>query len=81
VYNQTPLHFAAEHGHAEVARVLLEHGADIEAKHIETSLHYAAKRGHEEVVRVLLEHGADVEARDEVQSSHIQHSPYPTLHG
>jgi hypothetical protein len=37
--------------------------------------------GHAEAVRVLLEHGADVEAIDEVQSSHIQHSPYPTLHG
>ena len=28
----TPLHYAAEYGHADVAALLIEHGADLEAQ-------------------------------------------------
>jgi len=40
--------------------VLLEHGADVEAKGNdgETALQIAAERGHDEVVELLREHGA-----------------------
>ncbi|KAI0277642.1 ankyrin repeat-containing domain protein, partial [Russula aff. rugulosa BPL654] len=47
-----------------VARLLLDHGADVNAsdKNRFTPLHNAALYGKVEVVRVLLEHGADVGA-------------------
>jgi len=52
---------AALSGHLEVARVLLEHGAD---RHIttdegDTPLHLAIRRGHADVAVLLLRHGAD----------------------
>jgi hypothetical protein len=74
----TPLHFASRgvqlSGKAptsslllsNIARLLLEHGADINArdKRRFTPLHVAVEAGRVEVVRVLLEHGADVGAED-----------------
>ena len=48
-------------GHVEVARVLLEHGADVKAqsKRNVTALHVAQG---EEVARLLLKYGADANA-------------------
>ncbi len=64
---ETPLSVASRQGHSEVARVLLEHGADTETGNRTgcSPLEVASTDGHVEVVLVLLEHGADVEARDE----------------
>eukprot|EP00961_Rhodomonas_salina_P236509 3196400-Rhodomonas_salina.1 len=49
-----------------MARVLLEAGADKEAKNKggQTPLHLAAKKNHVQVARVLLGAGADKEAKD-----------------
>ena len=61
-----PLLEAASRGdEAEVERLLLEHGADIEAKdnHGWTPLHWAAVYDFPEGARLLLEAGADVNAR------------------
>ena len=62
----TPLHCASASGYEEMARVLLEHGAEVNAQNSNgwTPLHYASNRGHEDVARVLLEHGADVNVRN-----------------
>ena len=51
---------------ANVARVLLEHGADVNACSDNrcTPLHIAVRRKRVELVRVLLEHGASVDAKD-----------------
>jgi ankyrin repeat protein len=51
---------------ADIARLLLEHGADVHARTDDglTPLHLAARWGRVEVVRVLLEHGANVGAED-----------------
>jgi len=58
----TALHLAAEHGHAEVVRTLLDAGAALERGtrigHY-TPLHLAARGGHGEVVALLLDAGAD----------------------
>jgi ankyrin repeat protein len=49
-----------------VVRLLLEKGADVEAKDNNggTALYRAAGSGHEAMVRLLLEKGADVEAKN-----------------
>ncbi len=68
-YGQTPLHCAAENAcgaeSCRIAALLLEHGADVNAraKYREpgrTALECAVLGGHIELVRLLLEHGADV---------------------
>eukprot|EP00123_Amoebidium_parasiticum_P014507 comp22527_c0_seq1/m.34193 comp22527_c0_seq1/g.34193 ORF comp22527_c0_seq1/g.34193 comp22527_c0_seq1/m.34193 type:complete len:435 (-) comp22527_c0_seq1:521-1825(-) len=65
----TPLHIASQYGHTQVAKQLLDAGADsnstamatesLDAWHV-TPLHVAA---HRDMVCVLLEHGANVDAR------------------
>lgn len=62
----TPLWWAAENGHENAVRLLLEKGASAEAK-VEasgmTALHLAAGNGHEDIVRLLLLGGADLNAK------------------
>ncbi len=56
-----PLHSAAAGMHLEIARELLEHGADPNARQQDgfTPLQEAAHNGQEEMVRLLLEYGAE----------------------
>lgn len=55
---QTALHLACSAGHAEVAHLLLQHGADPSLRDFrhETALMKAAKGGHHQVIRVFLKH-------------------------
>ena len=63
----TPLHAASLGGRSEVAGVLLEAGADPEARDKKlgaTVLIHAALRGHKDTVKLLLDRGVKVEAAD-----------------
>ena len=62
----TPMHVAAEAGHADVLSLLLEHGADLEVRDIYglTPLHRASRAGELEAGQFLLDRGADINARD-----------------
>src|SRR5207248_7969224 len=61
---ETPLMRASARGFADVARALLDAGADVNAQRGDgfTPLVLAVFFGHEEVVRLLLERGADAGA-------------------
>jgi ankyrin repeat protein len=65
--SQSALPKAAVYGHREVVKLLLEKGADLEAKDPKsgrTPLSWAASNGHEAVVKLLLEKGAELESKD-----------------
>jgi len=74
---RTPLHLAAQLGDVLAVRLLIEQGANKDAKNSkkdiknnfsdETPLHVAALNGHIDVVNELLGKGADKEARDAKQ--------------
>ena len=59
------------YGHFELARLLIEAGADIEGKTKNgyTALHLAAQYGHRLIIDLLLEHGADPNAQTNVSVS------------
>ena len=65
-YLETPLHFAAENGQKEVAQILIDKSADVnaKAKWDRTPLHGAAKTGRSEIVKLLIETGADLNPKD-----------------
>ena len=64
---ETPLHVALRRGHADIAQLLLEHGADAKAQDDEkrTPLFLASQSGVLEAVLVLLGRGADPNAQNE----------------
>ena len=61
----TPLHYAAQNGHKEVAALLLANKADVNAKagNGKTPLHFASQEGRKDVAALLLANKADVNAR------------------
>jgi len=65
-FGRTCLMSAAENGHLAICRLLIDKGAQVEAKSSNgsTPLHFAAHHDHVEVVRLLCDRGADIEARD-----------------
>lgn len=60
------LHWAADRGHTEIVRCLLEKKINVNMQDDEgqTALHYAASCGHLDIIRVLLDHGADPSIQD-----------------
>ena len=62
VYNSTPLNGAAQSGHIDVVKLLLDEGADPskpDDENGQTPLHWAAVDGHIEMVKILLDRGAE----------------------
>ena len=72
----TPLHLAAFFGHAQIAKLLLQHGADVHARSRNAMdnqpIHAAAAGRKADVIAVLLEYGADANTR--------QHGGWTPLH-
>ncbi|SMQ51049.1 unnamed protein product [Zymoseptoria tritici ST99CH_3D7] len=66
-YGRTPLSWAVDQGHREMAELLLDRGARVNSKDrsMLTALHIAVTGQHGPVVSVLLEHGAYLEAKGE----------------
>lgn len=63
-HGKTPLHIAAKRGLLDIAKFLLDKGADIDAqenKFGRAPLHLAAAKGHLDIVKYLIEKGADVD--------------------
>ena len=62
----TPLHAAVDSGHTTIARLLLDHAANVNARDMdaETPLSVAARNGNLDIVRLLLSHGADAHIID-----------------
>lgn len=64
----TALHYAARNGRLKICKLLLERGANVNARTRcarATSLHRAASQGHEDVVDFLLKSGADADLLDD----------------
>jgi hypothetical protein len=63
---QFPLHWAAANGETEVARMLLDHGIEVntQCKSGWTALYWAAHYGHTETAKLLLDRSANVNAKD-----------------
>ncbi|KAF2787420.1 ankyrin, partial [Melanomma pulvis-pyrius CBS 109.77] len=59
------LMYAAKHGHYEMAKLLLDKGADINTQGGEygNALQAASVQGHEQVVKLLLDKGANINAQ------------------
>ncbi len=77
---ETALMTAARTGNVEAARVLLAHGAPVDARESwrgQTALMWAAAQNHPAMVRELLAHGADVNARSAVQNWERQNTLEP----
>src|SRR6516162_8084130 len=57
---------ACRNGHTAVAALLLERGANVDAKGVfgGTALHWAAINGHKDTVEFLVAHGVDLTIRD-----------------
>jgi uncharacterized protein len=67
---ETALMTSARSGRVEAAKVLIAHGAVVDARETwrgQTALMWAAAEGHPEMIRELAAHGADVNARSTTQ--------------
>lgn len=74
LFGDYPLHVAAVRGSVEDINILVDHGANINAKgeYDMTPLHHAAEHGHPEAVRTLLEKGADANLEDDHKCTPVE---------
>ena len=66
----TALHVAVSGGDAEIAAILIDHGANLEAASEQQGgrpMHLAAQFGHVPMLALLIDRGAEIEAYDDLQ--------------
>jgi ankyrin repeat protein len=70
-FGKTPLCWAAQHGQLDVAKLLLDHGADFDLADTigRTPLLWAARYGHEKILQLLLGRHDSVEHKDKNERS------------
>ena len=63
----TPLHMASYFGCVEIAKILLDNGASVDARTLEgqTALHFASQKGHLEIVKLIIAKGAEIDEKQE----------------
>lgn len=64
-FKVTPIHSACAISHFDIAELLIEHGADANAKQMQgvTPLHSAAHNGQTKLSKLLIDNGADINAK------------------
>lgn len=70
----TPLHWASLDGNVAVAKLLIDRGANVNARSASayTPLHNAARGGHREIIKLLLSKGASIDARSRSGSTPLK---------
>lgn len=61
------VHWAADRGFGNILEILLNHGADVNLKDLQsgqTALHYAISCGHNDCIQILMKHGANATIPD-----------------
>jgi len=78
VYGRTCLPTAANNGHLDICRLLINKGALLEAKDSEgfTSLHLAADRGLVNICRLLIDEGAQLDEKTNYGSTPLHYVSY-----
>lgn len=79
----SPLQHACYRGNLEIAKYLIERGADVnqnDHEHRYTSLMFAALGGHKAVINLLLENGADTEQKNTVGRNASQMAAFVGQH-
>ena len=66
-HHGTPLHAALAKGNFDMARLLLDHHADVTALDYEPliPIHWESRRGHRDIVELLLKYHTDIDIEDE----------------
>ena len=76
--HETPMHVAAQAGHANIISLLIDHGADMEARsgtiNGGTPLNRAAWYGRLKIGQYLLDRGADINGRDSEHHTPLIHA-------
>ncbi|XP_066937511.1 uncharacterized protein [Macrobrachium rosenbergii] len=75
---RTALHEAAEEGRGDIVKLLLESGANVNAKDNfrRTALHNAAHNGLVDIMKLLLESGANVDAKDNSRQTPLHQAAF-----